>query len=38
MILSETIIITRFKDIQILRKQLNLLENIISFLNLKNKL
>ena len=38
MILSEIIIITRFKNIRVLRKQLNLLENITPFLNLKNKL
>ena len=38
MILLEIIIIIRFKNIQISRKQLNLLENITSFLNLKNKL
>ena len=38
MILSETIIITRFKNIRISQKQLNLSKNIIFFLNLKNKL
>ena len=38
MILSETTIITRSKNIQVLRKQLNLLGDIISFSNLRNKL
>ena len=36
--LSETIIITRFKNIRISQKRLNLSEDIIFFLNLKNKL
>ena len=38
MILLEIIIITRFKNIRISRKRLNLSENIIFFLNLKNEL
>ena len=38
MILLEIIIITRFRDIRISRKRFNLSENIIFFLNLKNKL
>ena len=38
MILLEIIIIIRFKNIQVSRKQLNLLEDIIFFLNLKSKL
>ena len=38
MILLEIIIITRFKDIRVSRKRLNLSKDIIFFLNLRNKL
>ena len=38
MILSEIIIIIRFRNIRVSRKRLNLSKDIIFFLNLKNKL